>query len=49
MIQQSHFWVFIQNLKEELKWSEVKFSQSRLTLCDPIEFMEFSRPEYWSR
>ena len=28
-----------------LKKVKVKVAQSRLTLCDP---MEFSRPEYWS-
>ena len=26
----------------------VKVAQSWLTLCDPIQSMEFSRPEYWS-
>ena len=29
----------------EVKWSEVKVTQSCPTLCDP---MEFSRSEYWS-
>ena len=30
--------------------SEVKFAQSCLTLCDPMDytFHEFSRPDYWS-
>ena len=28
--------------------NEVKVAQSCLTLFDPMEFMEFSRPEYWS-
>ena len=29
---------------------KVKVSQSRLTLCDPMDYksVEFSRPEYWS-
>ena len=30
---------------------KVKFAQSCLTLCDPLDYiwsMEFSRPEYWS-
>ena len=27
---------------------KVEVTQSCLTLCDPIEPMEFSRPEYWS-
>ena len=31
-----------------LKAVKVKVTQSCLTLCDPMESMEFSRPEYWS-
>ena len=27
---------------------KVKVAQSCLTLCDPMDPMEFSRPEYWS-
>ena len=27
---------------------EVKVVQSCPTVCNPMEFMEFSRPEYWS-
>ena len=27
---------------------QAKVAQSCLTLCDPVQFMEFSRPEYWS-
>jgi len=29
--------------------SKVKVAQSCPTLCNPMESMEFSRPEYWSR
>ena len=28
---------------------KVKVAQSCLTLFDPMDYMEFSRPEYWSR
>ena len=28
--------------------SKVKVAQSCPTLCNPMESMEFSRPEYWS-
>ena len=33
-----------------VKWSEVKVkvAQSCPALCDPIQSMEFSRPEYWN-
>ena len=27
---------------------KVKVAQLCLTLCDPMDYMEFSRPEYWS-
>ena len=27
---------------------KVKVTQSCPALCNPIQFMEFSRPEYWS-
>ena len=27
---------------------KVKVAQSCLTLCNPMDSMEFSRPEYWS-
>ena len=27
---------------------KVKVTQSCLTLCDPMDYMEFPRPEYWS-
>ena len=44
---QSFQWIF----RVHFLWSEVKVSQSCLTLCCPwpIQSMEFSRPEYWSR
>ena len=37
--------------RESLFWGEMKVTQLCPTLCDPvdyIQFMEFSRPEYWS-
>ena len=39
----------ILNAKKQ-KLSEVKATQLRPTLCDPMDYiqsMEFSRPEYW--
>ena len=29
-------------------WEHVKVAQSYLTLCNPIQSMGFSRPDYWS-
>ena len=31
-----------------LKKVKVKVAQSYLSLCNPMNYMEFSRPEYWS-
>ena len=37
-------------LLSEVKWNEVKVTQSCLILCNPMDYqsVEFSRPEYWS-
>ena len=32
----------------DLPMEKVKVAQSCPTLCDPMESLEFSRPEYWS-
>ena len=33
---------------KRLERMEVKVAQLCLTLCDPMDPIEFSRPEYWS-
>ena len=35
-------------LSGQRKKKKVKVTQSCLTLCNPMQSMEFSRPEYWS-
>ena len=35
-------------LSGQRKKKKVKVAQLCLTLCDPMQSMEFSRPEYWS-
>ena len=49
--------IFLEVKKKKKPWTKgrrcrmkgkVKVTQSCLTLCNPIQCMEFSRPEYWS-